>query len=130
VINKVNKGLLLSIIELGGYPDFTPLYKDMGYDVVIESNMRKVLKRLKKETPAVVVAEFNFQSDFRDRTSSLESLMSLIERMPNTRTVIFYDKEYVHQLAQLEKIYTFDHTLSFPINQSELESVIASFKVN
>ncbi len=118
---------LLSIVELGGYPDFTPLYKGLGYTVAVESSMRKVLKRLKKETPTVVVAEFNFQSDFRDRTSSLESLMSLVERMPNTKTVIFYDKEYIHQLARLEERYTFDCTLSFPINQAELESVIAAF---
>ncbi|MCK5897073.1 MAG: hypothetical protein KAG20_09715, partial [Cocleimonas sp.] len=73
---------LLSIIELGGYPNFTPLYKRLGYEVVIETRMRKVLKRLKKETPDVIIAEFNFQSDFRDRTSSLESLMSVVERKP------------------------------------------------
>ncbi len=122
-----DKGLLLSIIEFGGYPDFSPLYKRLGYDIVVESSMRKVLKRLKKETPAVVVAEFNFQSDFRDRTSSLESLMSLIERMPNTRTVIFFDPEYIHQLARLEEQYSFDCTLTFPIDEAKLEAVIASF---
>ena len=122
-----NKKLLLSIIELGGYPDFSPIYKNLGYEVAVETSMRKVLKRLKKETPDVVVAEFNFQSDFRDRTSSLESLMSLVERMPNTHTVIFFDKEYTHQLARLEEVYTFDCTLPFPIDQAKLDSIIASF---
>ncbi len=124
------KKRLLSIVELGGYPDFTPLYQALGYNVAAESSMRKVLKRLKKETPDIIVAEFNFQSDFRDRTSSLESLMSLVERMSNTRTVIFYDKEYIHQLARLEERYTFDCTLPFPINQAELESALAASRTS
>ncbi|MCK5916878.1 MAG: hypothetical protein KAG34_00540 [Cocleimonas sp.] len=118
---------LLSIIELGGYPSFTPLYKSLGYEVVIETKMRKVLKRFKKQAPDVVVAEFNFQSDFRDRTSSLESLMSVVERQPEIKTVIFYDKEFKQQLARLEARFTFDKTMAFPIDETELEVAIALF---
>ena len=118
---------LLSIIELGGYPNFTPLYKSLGYDVVVESKMRKVLKRFKKQPPDVVVAEFNFQSDFRDRTSSLESLMSVVERHPDIKTVIFYDKEFKQQLARLEARFTFNKTMVFPIDEGEFEVAIASF---
>ena len=121
---------LLSIVELGGYPDFTSLYEKLGYKVSLESKMRKVLKRLKKQAPDVVVAEFNFQSDFRDRTSSLESLMALVSRNPNTKTIIFYDKEYKHQLARLEERFDFDFTLSFPIDKNKLESTIGTFEVN
>ena len=89
--------------------------------------MRKVLKRLKKETPTIVIAEFNFQSDFRDRTSTLESLMSMIERVPETRTIIFFDKEYTHQLARLEERYSFDYTFAFPIDERKLQAAIHSF---
>lgn len=115
---------LLSIVELGGYPDFTSLYENLGYTVSLESKMRKVLKRLKKQAPDVIVAEFNFQSDFRDRTSSLESLMALVSRFPDTKTIIFYDKEYKHQLARLEERFHFDSTLCFPIDKTELQAAI------
>ena len=118
---------LLSIVELGGYPDFTPLYENLGYQVSLESQMRKVLKRLKKKAPDVVVAEFNFQSDFRDRTSSLESLMALVTRYPHTKTVIFYDKEYAHQLALLQKRFDFEAILPFPIVTDKLKTVIDAF---
>ncbi len=121
------KKILLSIIELGGYPDFTPLYQRLGYEVIIESKMRKVLKLLKRKTPDVVVAEFNFQSDFRDRTSTLESLMSVIERMPGTKTVIFYDKEYRPQLDRLQAHYRFSQIMPFPINQDELKTTLSEF---
>jgi len=118
---------LLSIIELGGYPNFTPLYKSLGYEVSVESKMRKVLKRLKKDIPDVVIAEFNFQSDFRDRTSSLESLMSVVERQANIKLIIFYDKEFKQQLARLEARFRFDYTLPFPIDEQALKLALASF---
>lgn len=117
--------LLLSIVELGGYPDFTPLYQRLGYTVVRESSMRKVLQFLKKNTPQVIVAEFNFQSDFRDRTSSLESLMAVVQRLPQTRVVVFYDKEQEHQLARLTARFPLA-TLAFPIAEMGLEAVLRS----
>ncbi|MDH3832160.1 MAG: hypothetical protein OEU48_10850, partial [Gammaproteobacteria bacterium] len=65
----------MSVAEIGGYPNFTPLYQQAGYEVLVENRMRKAMSTIRKRTPQVIVAEFNFQSDFRDRTSSLESMM-------------------------------------------------------
>ena len=59
-----NEKSLLSIIELGGYPNLSPLYKKHGYEPIVVYSMRKALVALKKMKPAVVVAEFNYQSDF------------------------------------------------------------------
>ena len=91
--------------------------------------MRKVLKFLKKNQPNVIVAEFNFQSDFRDRTSSLESLMSMVQRLPDTSVIVFYDKEFVHQLARLEARFEFVATLAFPIEESHLKQTLQRLKV-
>jgi len=121
------KPLLLSIIEVGGYPDFTPLYQHLGYEVRVESTMRKVLKLLKKQRPAVVVAEFNFQSDFRDRTSSLETLIAVLQRYPEIKTVVFYDREYEAQFGRLLARFSFDATLPFPIDVGALETVMRQF---
>ncbi len=109
---------------MGGYPNFNPLYESLGYEVITETKMRKVLKLLKKCTPDVVVAEFNYQSDFRDRTSSLESLLSVIQRHPNTKVIIFYDKEHEEQLAKLQAQYAISQTMPFPIAEQTLEKVI------
>ena len=40
---------LLSIIEVGGYQNFMPLYESLGYTVEVQTTMRKVLKFLKKK---------------------------------------------------------------------------------
>jgi len=120
----MSRPILLSVIELGGYPDFRPLYRKAGYEVLTETRMRKAMSTIKKKKPAVVVAEFNFQSDFRDRTSSLESMMSVVERLPDTRVIVFYEKEYEHQFERLLAVCSFYRTFAFPIPEDELVASI------
>ncbi len=119
-----HKPLLLAVSEIGGYPNFASLYGKLGYQVLTETSMRKVLKLLKERTPKIIVAEFNYQSDFRDRTSSLESMMSVVQRFSDVKVIIFYDKEHKGQLAKLEARYTLSKTLSFPILEADLRQAI------
>jgi hypothetical protein len=116
--------LLLAIIELGGYPNFTPLYQSLGYEVAVETRMRKALGFLKKHQPDVIVAEFNFQSDFRDRTSSLESLLAVVQRLPGTRLIVFYEKEFTSQFEKLRARLPVCDALTFPIEESELRATL------
>ena len=113
--------VLLSIIELGGYPDFKPLYRRVGYTVESASSVRKALSLLKQTSPQVIVAEFNFQSDFRDRTSSLESLLAAVQRSPGTKVIVFYEKEHAHQLSRLTGRFPIHEALPFPIDPARLE---------
>lgn len=113
--------LLLSIIELGGYPDFKPVYRKAGYEVESVASVRKALTLLKKLSPDVIVAEFNFQSDFRDRTSSLESLLAVVQRSPKTKVIVFYEKDHAHQLARLTANFPIHEALSFPVDAAKLE---------
>ncbi len=116
--------LLMAIVELGGYPDFTPVYEQAGYQVTTLRTVRKAIQALKQARPQVIVAEFNFQSDFRDRTSSLESLLAMAERIPECRVVVFYEQEYRHQLDRLCQQYQLHAMLPFPIDTQQLAAVI------
>jgi len=118
------KKQLLSIIELGGYPNFTPLYEELGYEVEVVTRMRKALGVLKKRQPDVIVAEFNFQSDFRDRTSSLESLLAVVQRFPATRVIVFYEKEFTPQFDKLRARLPVHHALVFPVDASALRACL------
>ena len=115
---------LLSIIELGGYPDFTPLYKKKGFETESIDSMRKAIKWLKKNSPSVIVAEFNFQIDFRDRSSNLDSLMAVVERMQRTKVIVFYDKEQRHKLDEFLEVYKVFETIAFPIDENTLLAAI------
>lgn len=119
-----DKKKLMAVVELGGYPNFAALYGELGFDVVLENSVRNALRTLKKVTPRVVVAEFIFQSDFRDRTSNLESLLSTLQRFDDVRVVVFYDEEFHHQLQRLQAQYPLYATLPFPIDPVALRNVI------
>jgi ActR/RegA family two-component response regulator len=115
---------LLAIIELGGYPDFQPLYRDAGYAPHTVTSVRKALAEIKQHVPDAVVAEFNFQSDFRDRTSSLESLLAVVSRHPATRVIVFYDREFAHQLEKLKARFPIHAALSYPISTDLLAAAL------
>lgn len=115
---------LLAVIELGGYPNFAPLYESLGFSVHTENSVRNAVRTLKKIAPRVIVAEFNFQSDFRDRTSSLETLMSVVQRMSSCDVIVFYEKEFAHQLQRLTSQHPVYATLTFPIDEEALKQAL------
>lgn len=120
------KPVLLSIIELGGYPDFTSLYESLGYQVVKADSVRKAVKLIRKEKPRVMVAEFNFQSDFRDRTSSLETLLSSTQGVTEADMIVFYEKEFEPQYQRFLQSFEVAASLIFPIEEAQLRSALAS----
>ncbi len=123
-ITGQDQGLLLAITELGGYPDFTPIYHRHGFQVEKVTSVRNAVRLMKKITPRVIVAEFNYQSDFRDRTSSLETLMAVLQRMPDTHVIVFYEQDFAHQLERLTSRFPVHAALSFPVEESTLEDAL------
>lgn len=116
--------MLLSIVEMGGYANFSALYQNKGYEVKVATSMRKAIKILKNSCPAVIVAEFNFQSDFRDRTSSLESLMATVQGKGDIKVIVFYEKEQRKQLDRLLAVFDVYASLDFPINEHTLSNTL------
>jgi hypothetical protein len=82
----------------------------------------------------VLVAEFNYQSDFRDRTSNLESLLASLERYAlvgiKTKAIVFYEKETRHQLEKLLQQFRIYKVMAYPIEETELEKVLTSAHSN
>lgn len=115
---------LLAVFELGGYPNFTPLYQAEGFQVSQVTSVRKAISALKKTTPQVIVAEFNYQSDFRDRTSSLESLLAAAQHHPGIRVIAFYERETRPQLDRLLQQFELFEALSYPIEEERLRAAL------
>jgi len=115
---------LLSIVEMGGYANFSKLYSSKGYAVESVNSMRKAIKFLQKNCPEIIVAEFNFQSDFRDRTSSLESLMAAVQGMSDTKVIVFYEQEQRKQLDRLLAVFHVYETIAFPVNEQILSTTL------
>ena len=115
---------LLAIIEMGGYPNFIPLYEQLGYRVDVVNSQRKARNLLKKSVPDVVVAEYNFQSQFRDRTSNLETLMAVLQKHEGVKVIVFYDAAHAHKLAVLEARFPVFAALTFPVDREALQRAL------
>jgi DNA-binding NtrC family response regulator len=115
---------LLAIVELGGYPNLIPLYRKLGFRVEVVNSQRKARGLLKKSLPEVIVAEYIFQSDFRDRTSNLETLMAVLQRHPEVRVIVFYLPEQAEKLAILEARFPLFAKIAFPITAEKVEPIL------
>ncbi len=124
----MSKKLLLAVIELGGYPDFRDLYKQFGYEVIIESSMRKALALLKRKKVDVIVAEFNYQHTFRDRLSSLESIIAVAQTSQQIEFIVMYEKEFENHLDKLRQQFKFSAEVAFPVDEGKMTEALNIIK--
>jgi hypothetical protein len=115
---------LLAIIELGGYPNLMPLYQRLGFSVDIANSQRKARAYLKKTIPDVVVAEYNVQSDFRDRSSNLETLFAVLQKHPHVKLVVFHFPEHADKLARLRERFPVHAAIAFPVTETKVEAAL------
>lgn len=115
---------LLAIVELGGYPNLTPVYRELGLDFELVSSQRKAQAALKRRVPDIVVAEYNFQSDFRDRTSNLETLMAILQRHPGVRVICFYLPEFKAKLDLLMARFPIFESVPYPVDPGAVEGAL------
>ncbi len=115
---------LLAIMELGGYPNLAPLYRRLGFETEIVNSQRKAQSFLKQRIPDVIVAEYNFQSDFRDRTSNPETLMARLQRHPQVKVIVFFQDEYRHKLDNLLSRFPVFEAIPFPVEPTQVEAAL------
>ena len=117
--------ILLAIVEMGGYPDFTSLYRRAGYRPEKVHSMRKAQAWLKKQRPDVVVTEFHFDPELRDRMSNLESLLAGLQRFaPEAKVIVFIEKRHRTRLEKVRTGYAVRAALDYPIDESSLEMLL------
>jgi len=120
---------LLSIVEVGGYPDFSEVYRQNGCHVEQIKSLRKSISYIKScykkgQTIDVIVAEYNFQTQFRDRTSSIESLMAVIQPYPEIKVIAFLEDKHQENFKKVSSRFPIYKTLIFPIQESLLIETI------
>ena len=117
--------ILLSIVEMGGYPDFSTLYRRAGFLPEKAHSMRKAQLWLKRNRPAVVVAEFHFDPELRDRMSNLESLLAGLQRYaPAAKVIVFIQQEHRSRLEKVRSRYSVHGALDYPIDEALLEILL------
>ncbi len=115
---------LLAIVELGGYPNLMALYRRLGFAAEVVGSQRKAQMVLKSQIPDVIVAEYNFQSDFRDRSSNMETLMARLQRHPEVKVICFYQLEHREKLAAMQERFALFETIAFPVDPARVEAAL------
>jgi len=123
--DQMNEPKLLAIVEMGGYPDFFPLYRRKGYLPEKVHSMRKAQAWLKKNRAAVVVTEFHFDPELRDRMGNLESLFATLQRYsPDAGVIVFIEKAHRPRLQKAEHRYAVLGAIDYPVNESALSALL------
>jgi DNA-binding NarL/FixJ family response regulator len=119
-----SRPLLLMVNAFIGTASFKSIYQQLGYEVVTEWSERKAISLVRKTPPAVVVADFYHQTDFRDRLSNLESLLATTQRSPQTHVLVFYEPGHQAILDKVRLRSRIDVALALPVEEEALRTVL------
>jgi hypothetical protein len=118
---------LLTVIEFIEHSKFPAIYKDLGFEVAVEWQVRKAVSLLRKMKPDVIVADFYFQSDFRDRLSNLESLLAAAQLLKDVKILVFYEAHNVAALDKVRERMHIDAALTTPVTEPAIRSVLSEW---
>jgi DNA segregation ATPase FtsK/SpoIIIE-like protein len=118
---------LLMVNAFIGTAGYKKLYQELGYTVVTEWSERKAISLLRKTPPAVIVADFFHQADFRDRLSNLESLLATAQSAPATRILVFYEAAHQDVLDKVSARLRIDAALTLPVEEARLRTILQTW---
>jgi hypothetical protein len=117
--------LLLAVVEMGGYPNFTALYREAGLQPELVPTMRKAQAWLKQHRPRVVVTEFNFDPEFRDRMSHLESLLATLQKYHcPAKVLVLLDPEHRPRLERVAERFPIFAALDIPVSEAAMRAAL------
>jgi len=116
---------LLMVNAFIGTAGYKRLYQELGFAVVTEWSERKAISLVRKTPPAVIVADFYHQPDFRDRLSNLESLLATAQGAPGTRILVFYEPAHQAALDKVRQRLRIDAALPLPVDEGVLRATLS-----
>jgi DNA-binding NarL/FixJ family response regulator len=118
---------LLTLIELVSHAKLPTLYKQLGFDVTTEWQARKAVSLVRKLKPDVIVADFYFQAEFRDRLSNLESVLATAQPFPETKILVLYEPQSQAALDKVRARLRIDAALPIPVKEEDLKAALSAW---
>lgn len=114
--------LLLSVVESPTHPDCSELYRALGYRHQVVPSVRRAIAAVRREPPAVVVAEFfyGYGNNYAGvNLGNLDVLLASLERYaPGARTIAMVDKAEQAYAERLAARYPLHALLVHPVTAS------------
>ena len=95
--------------------------------VAAEGPKLKAIAFVRKSPPAVIVADFFHQADFRDRLSNLESLLATAQASPATKIMVFYEPAHQAVLDKVAARLRIDAALTMPVDEAALRETLLAW---
>ena len=100
---------ILSLIESPTHPKLSSLFKNMGAREIQVHSSRNAIKALKTHKPDFIIAEFfyGYGNNYAGvNVSNLDVLLSSLPKYsPDTRTIVFVQKEELPHISKLHALY-------------------------
>ena len=120
--------ILFSIVESPLHPDFSGLYRRLGFQQVKLASMRKAISALKTQTPAIVVAEFmyGYGNNYAGvNVSNLDVfLYSLQKYSKDSDIVLLVDKSEMQYVDKLRALFPVHAVLLQPVNEAAMQQCL------
>lgn len=122
--------VLFSIIESPAHRDFSALYRRLGIEELKFGSMRKAISALKKQAPAIVVAEFmyGYGNNYAGvNVSNLDVfLYSLQKYSRNTRIIVMVERRELQYVDKLAALFPLHAVLPVPVSEQALGQALAA----
>lgn len=122
------KPVLVSVVESPTHPNLSALYQRLGFEEIRVESQRKAISLLKKQQPAVVVAEFfyTFNTYYQAiNISNLDVLLnSLVKYSPDTRVIAMVSKAEREHVDKLQTSKPLHACLVQPVSAAAMEEAL------
>lgn len=118
--------ILFSVIESRTHPYLTPLYAKIGIEELCFKSMRKLISKIKKVQPDFIAAEFfyGYGNNYAGiNISNLDVMLYSLQRYsPETKVIIFVDKNEQQYVDKLNDIFPLHAVFTKPITNDRIVS--------
>lgn len=122
------KPVLYAIVESPVHPNFSALYEDMGYELVVLNSMRKAMTQMKKQPPDYIVCEFfyGYGNNYAGiNVSNLDVMLRSLQRYaPGAKVIAFVDKEESKYVSKLTDLFPLHAVLQYPVRPQQVEEAL------
>lgn len=124
----MSEQVLFSIIESPSHPNFSEVYKNLGFNEQRFTTMRKAITSLKKIRPNVIVAEFfyGFGNNYAGvNVSNLDVFLHSMQKYaPDAKVIVIVNKQEKQYVSKLSDLFLLHKVLIHPVSQVEIENAL------
>jgi len=124
----MNAPLLYDLVESPVHPDLGPVARRLGYERLVFTSQRKAIAALKRQPPAVVVADFfyGYGNNYAGaNVSNLDVLLRSVQRFaPAARIVVCADRQELPHTDKLAALFELYAVLPIPATAAVIDEAL------